>query len=91
MQVEELGWFLLVKRYVGADLPAVYKYRKGGYKDGGVKSFLAVRGDTLRSNNHNVTPGRFRWHVRENPVLGRMAQPWHRSPRGGGISGRGGR
>lgn len=58
--MEELGWFLLVKRYLGADLTAVYKYWKGSYKDGRVISFLEVPGDTLRSNNHKVSPERFR-------------------------------
>lgn len=43
-----------------ADLTAVYKYGKGSYKDGRVISFLAVPGDTLRSNNHKVSPERFR-------------------------------
>ena len=74
----------------GADLRAVCQYGKGGYEDNGVKSFWAGPGDTLWSNNHKVSPERFRWDVQKTLSLGGWCSRGTGHQKGGGIAGRGG-
>jgi len=50
-RLRELGWFLLEKRRLRADLTVAFQYLKGAYKQEGEQLFLRVDSDrTIHPN-----------------------------------------
>jgi len=80
-RLRELGWFLLEKRRLRADLTVAFQYLKRAYKQEVQHLFTRVDSDRTREKGFKLGQGRFGLDIRRKFFTQRVVTHWNRLPK----------
>jgi len=80
-KLRELELFCMKSSRLKVDLINVYKYLKGGCKEGGARLLSVVPSTRTRGNGHKLKHRRFSLTIRKHLFTMRATEHWHRLPR----------
>ena len=83
-RLRELGWFLLEKRRLRADLTVAFQYLKRAYKQEVQHLFTRVDSDRTREKGFKLGQGRFRLDIRRKFFTQRVVTHCNRLPKEAG-------